>query len=270
MMNRIRNMEIMESMAGNKIDYQTFRKRQEWIDYIQRLKNTPDFLKDIGITVVEKWYSLSSSQKFLACMISVNVAVFLLWQVPPMFRLMDEFFINRFITRYTPSPSITLLTSVFSHKDFMHLGFNMFGLWSFGPAAIALMGSPYHFLSFYISSGVFSSLCSRYLRGFSYGGSLGASGALFSIVAYLAVNRPDMKLSLIFLPMFPFSIGEGLSALALFDLFCILTGRFVFDHIAHLGGVAFGLMYAHFNGVEIWRQFERMSLSYWRKKDKTE
>ena len=40
--------------------------------------------------------------------------------------------------------------------------------------------------------------------------SLGASGAVLSLFAATAVYHPDASVALIFLPMFPFTIGSGL------------------------------------------------------------
>jgi rhomboid-like protein len=125
----------------------------------------------------------------------------------------------------------------------MHIGFNMFALHSFGVSLCYEMG-PTDFLTMYLSSSVFASLCSRLWRVArrDFRPSLGASGALMSMIAYTAMSRPDAQVGIIFLPG-SFPISYGLYGLVTFDLVCLLLRKSFLDHAGHLGGVAFGLLF---------------------------
>ena len=71
---------------------------------------------------------------------------------------------ERNFIHYTYSTrSYTLLTSTFSHKNFLHFGFNMYALMSFGDFIHQTLGREY-FLSAYVSSGIFASLISQIFR----------------------------------------------------------------------------------------------------------
>ena len=72
--------------------------------------------------------------------------------------------------------------------------------------------------------------------------SLGASGAVFGIVAGSVYLYPNSRISLIFLPFVSLRAEEALWLLVAFDLCGLLffARRSGLDHAAHLGGAAFG------------------------------
>ncbi len=73
------------------------------------------------------------------------------------------------------------LTSMFIHGDFMHAAFNMVILMHSG-AYFEQKNNSKSFLLFYISTGLFVSLCSGL---FVNGYSIGASGAIFALLGYI-------------------------------------------------------------------------------------
>ena len=117
-----------------------------------------------------------------------------------------------------------------------------------------IMGAS-QFLAFYFSAGLCASMAAFLGRLGSSGGvkSLGASGALLGCFAALAVNLPDLQVSLLFLPNFSFALSDLLAAAMLLDVAGILFRWRVFDHYAHLGGALFGCAYAAY-GQSIWRR----------------
>ena len=62
---------------------------------------------------------------------------------------------------------------------------------------------------------------------------------------------PHVQLSLVFLPMLTFPIKWGFGSLVLLDVVGAVRGWRVFDHVAHLGGAAFGFVY-YLVGPSIW------------------
>lgn len=75
--------------------------------------------------------------------------------------------------------------------------------------------------------------------------ALGASGAIYGILAAFAIKFPNMKLFLIFLPI-PIKAKYFLPLIILFDLFFVLTDYSIGNiaHSAHIGGAFCGLVLA--------------------------
>jgi rhomboid-like protein len=157
--------------------------------------------------VGEKLSSMTESEKTLAGLIALNTLVFGCWQVPRLAPFMSKWFLHL----PGSTRNITLLTSCFSHQEFFHFALNMVGLWSFGRIAHEHLGRE-QFVAMYLSVGVganvVSHICSLALRhSRPLLPSLGASGAIYGLLASTAVLYPHSSISLIFLPMFPIKLG---------------------------------------------------------------
>ncbi|CAO3617849.1 unnamed protein product [Mucor hiemalis] len=178
----------------------------------------------------EKFATMSESEKTLAGLIALNTVVFACWQVP----------------RLTP----------FMANEFFHFALNMVGLWSFGRVVHDTLGRE-QFLAMYLSAGIganvvshVASLALRQSRPLLP--SLGASGAIYGLVASTAVLHPNSSISLIFLPMIPIKLGSALPVLMGFDLAGIVFKWRMFDHFAHLAGAGLGLGYMYYGEKHIW------------------
>uniref|UniRef100_A0A3Q2Q064 rhomboid protease n=1 Tax=Fundulus heteroclitus TaxID=8078 RepID=A0A3Q2Q064_FUNHE len=86
--------------------------------------------------------------------------------------------------------------------------------------------------------------------------SLGASGAIMTILAAVCTKMPEAKLAIIFLPMFTFSAANALKVIVAMDAAGLVLGWKLFDHAAHLGGALFGIWYILFGHDLIWRNRE--------------
>lgn len=93
----------------------------------------------------------------------------------------------------TLSPSLNLLTYMFLHADWWHLGGNMLFLWIFGDNVEDAMGS-LRFLLFYLICGVAAGLVHAYANPGSEGPLIGASGAIGGVVAAYLVLYPRVKM----------------------------------------------------------------------------
>lgn len=145
-----------------------------------------------------------------------------------------------------------LVTHMFMHGNFMHILFNMFGIFMFGTAVEYYLG-PKKFLAFYLISGFGAMLLHwviMYLQ-FTYGNvdpymvnipMMGASGALFGILVAFAMFFPNTPLMLIFLPI-PIKAKYFVAIYAAMELFLGL-GNFQSGvaHFAHLGGALAGFL----------------------------
>jgi membrane associated rhomboid family serine protease len=78
-----------------------------------------------------------------------------------------------------------LLTSMFTHVEPWHLGFNMLALWVLGPQLEAILGRG-RYLALYLLSGLAGSVAVYWLAG-EQTTTVGASGAVFGLMGALVV-----------------------------------------------------------------------------------
>jgi hypothetical protein len=84
------------------------------------------------------------------------------------------------------------VTYMFLHGGFMHLLFNMFTLFFLGPETERAMGSR-HFLAMYLLSGVLGGLGWIWLSPHSHALCVGASGAIYGVLAAFATLYPRRR-----------------------------------------------------------------------------
>ena len=151
-----------------------------------------------------------------------------------------------------------LLTHIFLHGSPMHLFYNMWGLFMFGPLLEQKIGGK-RFLLFYLSAGVIAGFISR----FFYSSSLGASGALMGVIGALILLMPDLRLLFFYIVPTPLWIA-GIIYAAL-DIFGVFFPSGV-GNIAHLVGMGFGLLY----GLYLKKQKKEFTKKFARKKELNE
>jgi rhomboid protease GluP len=132
-----------------------------------------------------------------------------------------------------------LITPVLLHGSILHIGFNMYALYSIGPV-LEKKYSPLSFITLYLISGLWGNILSFL---FSQSASLGASSAIFGLIAaqgvYIYKNR--------------FLLGQSARPL-LTNIIMVIAINLVLglssgiDNWAHLGGLLGGLFYAWFAG----------------------
>ncbi|XP_007486022.1 presenilins-associated rhomboid-like protein, mitochondrial isoform X2 [Monodelphis domestica] len=161
---------------------------------------------------------------------------------------------QRTVTEALCSP---MLLSTFSHFSLFHMMANMYVLWSFSTSIVSILGKE-QFVAVYLSAGVIStfvSYVSKVITG-RFGPSLGASGAIMTVLAAVCTKIPEGKLAIIFLPMFTFTAGNALKAIIAMDTAGVILGWKFFDHAAHLGGAFFGMWYVTYGHELIWKNRE--------------
>ncbi|KAI1341423.1 hypothetical protein F5Y15DRAFT_376071 [Xylariaceae sp. FL0016] len=98
----------------------------------------------------------SESQQLIIGTIVANVSVYSLTRLSK-----NNPLSHQFVHVPVATANRTLLLSTFQHFGLFHLGVNMFALWNFGPLALrspTFMENTSHFLAFYLSTGIVSSL----------------------------------------------------------------------------------------------------------------
>lgn len=145
---------------------------------------------------------------------------------------------------------LQIVTHMFMHGSTMHIFFNMFSLFIFGPQLESLWG-PKKFLFYYLFAGfgsfVLFSLWAYY--PFIMDGSairptvlLGASGAIMGILIAFALNFPNVELMLLFPPI-PIKAKYLVMILIGVDLYFGFSNQNTgIAHFAHLGGALSGFL----------------------------
>lgn len=154
------------------------------------------------------------------------------------------------------------VTYQFLHANFLHIAFNMFMLFMFGPLAERWWGSR-RFLAFYLLCGAsgawfYSAMgVAGLLPIFGEENPLvGASGSLFGVLVTVAVVSPSTMVQFLFIP-YPIKIRTlvwGFLALAVARIFIFASNPG--GEAAHLGGAAFGYLLVKYpkslNFAEAW------------------
>jgi len=146
-----------------------------------------------------------------------------------------------------------LITYMFLHADYWHLGLNMFALWSLGNVLEQVWGKK-RLLIFYLVCGFGAAIISQLIDNYAfskivYSATVGASGAIYGILVAFALFFPNFKLVLLFPPI-PIAAKYFVPVLLLVDLTAGLTGFSIFGaniaHFAHIGGAFVGFLLVRF------------------------
>ena len=124
-----------------------------------------------------------------------------------------------------------LVTSMFTHVDLLHIGFNMLALWFLGPQLEAAIGRT-RFLALYFLSGLTGSAFVYWLSP-EHSSTVGASGAIFGLMGALLVIaiklRADYSQILVWLGL---------------NVVLTVVGRGFISWQGHLGGLVGGVLIA--------------------------
>ncbi|TFY80270.1 hypothetical protein EWM64_g3740 [Hericium alpestre] len=138
----------------------------------------------------------------------------------------------------------TLLTSCFSHQGFAHLFVNGFTFFFMAPTVMQILGNA-RFLALYFGGGIFSSLTSlqwHNLRQDKHYASLGASGAIYSVVSFFACIAP--RATFLLFGIIPCPAWAVVSGIFLYDSYGAWSGgRQGTDTAGHVGGILAGIGY---------------------------
>jgi membrane associated rhomboid family serine protease len=154
------------------------------------------------------------------------------------------------ICRTQPEPLATLVTNMFMHGGWLHLGGNMLFLWIFGDNVEDSMGH-IRYLLFYVVVGGLASLAHGLADIGSTTPALGASGAIAGVMGAYIVLFPRARvivfLGLIFIPI-PLPAFVVIGLWFLIDLFRgvaslgVETASGGVAYFAHIGGFVAGVV----------------------------
>lgn len=142
------------------------------------------------------------------------------------------------------SPSYAVyqwFTHLFLHSSFPHIMLNMYGLGMFGSPLRNLLRDWQIALVYFTSGLAGAMLYALFVSDWSL--LLGASGAVYGLLAAFAVLFPTARLSLMFVP-FSFQARYFVGALLAYECWAQISGTSLFGnniaHLAHVGGALGG------------------------------
>ncbi|MFP4069974.1 MAG: rhomboid family intramembrane serine protease [Verrucomicrobiota bacterium] len=191
----------------------------------------------------------------------VTIGIFVLQNVLNVFFPRADGYPNQFMTdwfalsggHFRELKVWTILSYAFLHstQNLFHIFGNMLGLYFLGRVLEPIMGRQ-RFLQFYLGSALVAGLV--YLAFHFNGVStvMGASGAVFALLAFFCLIRPDQPITLLLFFVIPITLKPkwvfwGAIAISAFSLlFYELPGKSYVSHSAHLGGMLAGILYYRF------------------------
>lgn len=154
----------------------------------------------------------------------------------------------------------TLITTTFLHAGLDHLFFNMYALLLFGPLIEQRIGSK-RFLTFYIVAGILSSL--GFVLFKPIGSAVGASGAIMGVIGLVIILFPNLKVLFFFI--IPMTMRTAGIIFAIIDIIGLFNASSGVANIAHLVGLACGLLYGNFlsrKTKDFYNRFSKKKTTY--------
>lgn len=136
-----------------------------------------------------------------------------------------------------------IFTYMFLHGGFSHIFFNMFALWMFGRVMENVWG-PRKFLFYYILCGIGAALTQELMQllTFSFSFTVGASGAVYGILLAFGMTFPNERIFIFPIPV-PIKAKWFVIGYAALELYSSISSSMDgIAHVAHLGGMLFGLL----------------------------
>lgn len=227
-------------------------------------------------------------------LIIINVVVFIASFLLPQLNTL-------FAAFYPFSPNFKswqIITHMFMHGNFMHILFNMFTLFSFGPILEQSLGDKKYLILYFLSglgafflfnlwnfievqqitagleslglnpSEIYTKADVNYVGDLKISATtaqgqelsqqlylalrtpmVGASGAIFGVIAAFATLYPDSKIGIMFIPV-PVKVKYLLPVVIVVSIYLGVTGNAGgIAHLAHVGGAIVGFILA-----KIWRK----------------
>ncbi len=134
-------------------------------------------------------------------------------------------------------------TYMLLHGGVGHILMNMMSLAFLGPEVERRVGTP-HFITLYVLSGVLGGVGFVLLE--PHAPCVGASGAVFGVMAAFATLFPQRRMSLLLFPFFSLPAWQMVAAIVMIELAYLVQGGASggIAHSAHLAGALAGVVYA--------------------------
>lgn len=171
----------------------------------------------------------------------INTAIFILQQKQLLPIITDVFSLSQFDV-FGKLYLWQIFSYMFLHGGVLHLVFNMFVLWLFGCEVERTLGTR-EFVKYYLICGMGAGVCHMLINPAPV---VGASGAIFGVMAAFAVLFPERVITLLLFLVLPVQIKAKYFVM-IFAIITLMMGVFGSGdgvaHFAHLGGLAVGFIY---------------------------
>lgn len=161
-----------------------------------------------------------------------------------------------------------VITHMFMHGSFLHILFNMFGLWMFGTTVERIWG-PKRFLIFYFLCGIGAALVQMASYAYNFrvidsmvlsmdqlnqynemlrrNATVGASGAIMGVLAAFGYMFPNTEMMIMPIPV-PVKAKWAIIGIIALDVFSGIAGSPGDNvaHFAHVGGALTGFLIVYF------------------------
>lgn len=176
----------------------------------------------------------------------INIGLFLLSIIPPVQDVLLTWFSVYPISLGVSLQVWRLVSYQFLHAGIFHILFNMLMLYFLGPLLEQHWGSK-AFVRFYLICGaaggvVYTLLAQLGILG--VGSMVGASGAVYGLMAATAVLYPRMRVYIF--GVFPMTMAVLVIVSAIISLLNFASGSNAGGEAAHLAGIAVGLVYVKY------------------------
>ncbi len=198
--------------------------------------------------------SMLSGAPIVKVLLYVNVGVFLFEMLFGSLRIGNvplAGYIQHYFYLYPPGSDNfypwQFVTYMFLHGGFSHVFFNMLALVIFGPTLETTWGSKKFLIYYFIcglGGGLAHTLISPMVSG-AVGPLIGASGAIFGLLAAFGLMFPDQMLLVFF--FIPMKAKYAVLLFIMLEVFSVRANDNV-GHLAHLGGAVVGITYLLIEG----------------------
>ncbi len=188
----------------------------------------------------------------------VTGAVFLVTYLPERFAGFDLPYLLFGLTPYAVTHHLAVwqpVTYLLLHAGWLHLLFNLFAIWMFGPDLEARWG-PHRFLFYFLLTGIGAAIFNVALEPASLSMTIGNSGAVYGLLLAYGMVFPERTVFLWFVVPVKAKWFALIFGLIEFWLSLATPGTGV-SHLAHLGGMLFGFLYLRAHGYGLafnWRR----------------
>lgn len=187
-------------------------------------------------------------------LILTNIIVFLLVRLNPKFIL--DFATIPLLTITFTQP-YRILTSMFIHYDVLHIFFNMFALFIFGPDIEKVLGKP-RYLALYFISGFMAAIIHAYyilaffpVRNLLTAPAIGASGAIYGVLAAYGILFPTRLIAFVGFPVMAPAIIVIIILAFIQTLYALAAPYSQVAYAAHVGGFITGLIITFIYRLEL-------------------
>lgn len=160
-----------------------------------------------------------------------------------------------------------LLTAGFMHAGYMHIIFNMYGLYIFGKLVIPHL-SGWRFVALYLAGVLCGNALFLAMNLNSSAPLVGASGAVCAVMMAAAMLEPNQRFLMLFMPFTPIKTSTLIICYTILEAILTLTAaKSNIAHLAHLGGFIGGYIVIKLmlRGNVAWDPFRRKRVNYWQR-----